>query len=64
MVTVPLQAATQPAHPATQPVPPMPLSWNEIKFRALTVKKVDVLNGDNQVAVLGREIWAWNGRKL
>lgn len=29
-----------------------------------TVKTVDVLNGDNQVQVLGRVIWAWNGRKL
>ncbi|RAR46340.1 UNVERIFIED_CONTAM: hypothetical protein C7454_14114 [Acidovorax defluvii] len=54
----------QPAGPFTHCLHPMPLSWNEIKFRALTVKKVDVLNGDNQVAVLGREIWAWNGRKL
>lgn len=42
----------------------MPLSWNEIKSRALTFKTVDVLNGANQVAVLGRVIWAWNGRKL
>lgn len=29
-----------------------------------TVKTVDVLNGDNQVKVLGRVIWAWNGKKL
>lgn len=28
------------------------------------VKTVDVLNGGSNVAVLGRVIWAWNGRKL
>lgn len=27
-------------------------------------KTVDTLNGDHQVAVKGRVIWAWNGRKL
>ena len=27
-------------------------------------KTVEVLNGDHQVQVLGRVVWAWNGRKL
>jgi phage repressor protein C with HTH and peptisase S24 domain len=29
-----------------------------------TVKTVDVLNGGQAIDVLGRVIWAWNGRKL
>ncbi|MBU0593343.1 MAG: helix-turn-helix domain-containing protein [Gammaproteobacteria bacterium] len=29
-----------------------------------TVKTVDVLNGDHQVDILGRVVWAWNGRRL
>jgi hypothetical protein len=28
------------------------------------VKTVDVLNGGHNVTVLGRVVWAWNGRKL
>jgi phage repressor protein C with HTH and peptisase S24 domain len=29
-----------------------------------THKTVDVLNGDNEVQVRGRVVWAWNGRRL
>lgn len=29
-----------------------------------TVKTVDVLNGEHEVTVHGRVMWAWNGRKL
>lgn len=29
-----------------------------------TVKTIDVLNGDHQIQVLGRVVWAWNGKKL
>lgn len=29
-----------------------------------TVKTVDVLNGDHQIRVHGRVVWAWNGRAL
>lgn len=29
-----------------------------------TIKTVDELNGDHEVRVLGRVVWAWNGRKL
>jgi phage repressor protein C with HTH and peptisase S24 domain len=36
----------------------------EISSDNATVKTVDVLDGRNPVAVLGRVIWAWNGRKL
>jgi phage repressor protein C with HTH and peptisase S24 domain len=28
------------------------------------VKTVDVLNGEHEVAICGRVVWAWNGRKL
>lgn len=28
------------------------------------IKTVDELNGDHQVRVLGRVVWAWNGQKL
>lgn len=28
------------------------------------IKTVDELNGDHQVRVLGRVVWAWNGKKL
>lgn len=28
------------------------------------VKTVDILNGDHGIEVLGRVVWAWNGRKL
>lgn len=29
-----------------------------------TVKTVDILNGDHQIQVHGRVVWAWNGRAL
>jgi len=29
-----------------------------------TVKTIDVLNGDHQIQVLGRVVWAWNGKKM
>ena len=29
-----------------------------------TVKTIDVLDGSHQVDVLGRVVWAWNGKKL
>lgn len=29
-----------------------------------TVKTVDILNGDHQLTVHGRVVWAWNGNKL
>lgn len=29
-----------------------------------TIKTVDELNGDHEVRVLGRVVWAWNGKKL
>ncbi|WP_370682239.1 helix-turn-helix transcriptional regulator [Comamonas sp. GB3 AK4-5] len=29
-----------------------------------TIKTVDELNGDHEVRVLGRVVWAWNGQKL
>lgn len=36
----------------------------EISSDNATVKTVDVLNGDTQLDVAGRVIWAWNGRRL
>lgn len=36
----------------------------EISSDNPTHKTVDTLNGDHQVEVKGRVIWAWNGRKL
>ena len=36
----------------------------EISSDNPTVKTVDVLNGDHAIDILGRVIWAWNGRKL
>jgi phage repressor protein C with HTH and peptisase S24 domain len=36
----------------------------EISSDNSTVKTVDVLNGGHNVTVLGRVVWAWNGRKL
>lgn len=36
----------------------------EISSDNATVKTVDVLNGDHRIDILGRVIWAWNGRKL
>ena len=36
----------------------------EISSDNPTHKTVDVLNGDHEVQVRGRVVWAWNGRKL
>ena len=36
----------------------------EVSSDNTTIKTVDVLNGDHEVNVLGRVVWAWNGRKL
>lgn len=36
----------------------------EISSDNPSVKTVDVLNGDHDVEIKGRVIWAWNGRKL
>ena len=36
----------------------------EISSDNATVKTVDVLNGGQAIDVLGRVVWAWNGRKL
>lgn len=36
----------------------------EISSDNPTHKTVDTLNGDHQVEIKGRVIWAWNGRKL
>lgn len=36
----------------------------EISSDNVTVKTVDVLNGDHSINVLGRVVWCWNGRKL
>lgn len=36
----------------------------EISSDNPSVKTVDVLNGDHQVTVHGRVVWAWNGKKL
>lgn len=36
----------------------------EVSSDNVTIKTVDVLNGEHQVRVLGRVVWAWNGRKL
>lgn len=36
----------------------------EISSDNPNVKTVDVLDGSHQVNVLGRVVWAWNGRKL
>jgi phage repressor protein C with HTH and peptisase S24 domain len=37
---------------------------HEISSDNPAVKKIDVFNGDHQVQVLGRVVWAWNGRRL
>ncbi|SIR00489.1 S24 family peptidase [Pseudacidovorax sp. RU35E] len=37
---------------------------HEISSDNPAVKTVDVLEGDTQVSILGRVLWAWNGRKL
>lgn len=36
----------------------------EVSSDNVNIKTTDVLNGDNEVRVLGRVVWAWNGRKL
>lgn len=36
----------------------------EISSDNPNIKTVDVLNGDQQVSVHGRVVWAWNGKKL
>lgn len=36
----------------------------EVSSDNVNIKTVDVLNGDHEVRVLGRVVWAWNGRKL
>lgn len=36
----------------------------EVSSDNVTIKTVDVLNGEHEVHVLGRVVWAWNGRKL
>lgn len=36
----------------------------EVSSDNQNVKTVDVLNGSQQVAVRGRVVWAWNGKKL
>ncbi|WP_312569126.1 S24 family peptidase [Comamonas sp.] len=36
----------------------------EVSSDNINIKTVDVLNGDHQLRVLGRVVWAWNGKKL
>lgn len=36
----------------------------EVSSDNANIKTVDVLNGDHEVRVQGRVVWAWNGRKL
>lgn len=36
----------------------------EISSDNQTVKTVDILNGDHEITIHGRVVWAWNGRKL
>jgi len=36
----------------------------EISSDNPSVKTVDVLNGDHEVLIHGRVVWAWNGKKL
>lgn len=36
----------------------------EVSSDNANIKTVDVLNGDHEVRVMGRVVWAWNGRKL
>lgn len=36
----------------------------EVSSDNINIKTVDVLNGDHQLNVLGRVVWAWNGKKL
>ena len=36
----------------------------EVSSDNVNIKTVDILNGDHEVRVLGRVVWAWNGKKL
>ena len=36
----------------------------EVSSDNANIKTVDVLNCDHEVRVIGRVVWAWNGRKL
>ena len=36
----------------------------EISSDNPAIKTIDVLNGDHEISVHGRVVWAWNGRKL
>lgn len=36
----------------------------EVSSDNATVKTVDILNGDHEIQVHGRVVWAWNGRAL
>lgn len=36
----------------------------EISSDNPTHKTVDILNGDHEVSVIGRVVWAWNGRRM
>lgn len=36
----------------------------EVSSDNANIKTVDVLNGDHEVRVVGRVVWAWNGKKL
>lgn len=36
----------------------------EVSSDNANIKTVDVLNGDHEVRIIGRVVWAWNGRKL
>ena len=36
----------------------------EVSSDNATVKTVDVLNGEHEIKVHGRVVWAWNGRAL
>lgn len=36
----------------------------EISSDNQTVKTVDILNGDHEITIHGRVVWAWNGKKL
>lgn len=36
----------------------------DVSSDTIYIKSVDVLNGDHQLRLLGRVVWAWNGKKL
>lgn len=44
-------------------VPPLSMGI-EVSSNTTDIKSVDVLNGDHQPRLLGRVVWAWNGKKL